>query len=128
MFRFGVLSHLLGWRWKTLPGAHRVKPGLHISGKDRKHLVANRFLSFGLHIVVMIAGIHISQEIFANDIFTVSKRSLEHDRKHVLRLLRRIWKPGFKAWFSCTVIVGNRKQVQAYREQILRKLDQIPFS
>ena len=30
LLRFGVLSHLLGWRWKTLPllpplGAYRVK-------------------------------------------------------------------------------------------------------
>ena len=24
MFRFGVLSHLLGWRWKTPPSANRV--------------------------------------------------------------------------------------------------------
>ena len=45
-------------------------------------------LSFGLRIVVMIAGIHISQEIFAIDILIALKPSLEHDRKHVLRLLR----------------------------------------
>ena len=25
LFRFGVLSHLLGWVWKTPPGANRVK-------------------------------------------------------------------------------------------------------
>ena len=42
----------------------------------------------GLHIVVIIASIHILQEIFAIDMLTVSKPSLEHDRKHVLRLLR----------------------------------------
>ena len=36
----------------------------------------------------MIAGIHISQEIFTNDMITALKPSLEHDRKHVLRLLR----------------------------------------
>ena len=34
----------------------------------------------------MIAGIHISQEIFAKDILTTLKPSSEHDRKHVLRL------------------------------------------
>ena len=36
----------------------------------------------------MIAGVYISQEMFANGILTALKRSLEHDRKHVLRLLR----------------------------------------
>ena len=36
----------------------------------------------------MIAGIHISQEIFAIDTWTALKPSLKHDRKHVLRLLR----------------------------------------
>ena len=49
----------------------KAKSGLHISRKDRKHMFANRFQSFhvcfGLHIVVMIAGIHISQDIFAID-------------------------------------------------------------
>ena len=35
----------------------------------------------------MITDIHISQEIFANDILTALKPSLEHNRKHVLRLL-----------------------------------------
>ena len=43
----------------------------------------------GLHIVVMIAGIlHLSQKIFAIDMLTTLKLSLEDDRKHVLRLLR----------------------------------------
>ena len=50
------------------------------------------FLAFrvclGLYKVVMIAGIHISQEIFAIDMLTVLKPSLEHNRKHVLRLSR----------------------------------------
>ena len=39
-------------------------------------------------MVVMIAGIHISQEIFEIDVLTVLKSSLEQRRKHVLRLLR----------------------------------------
>ena len=42
----------------------------------------------GLHRVVMIASIHILQEIFAIDMLTVLKPFLEHDRKHVLRLSR----------------------------------------
>ena len=49
------------------------------------------FLAFhvclGLHIVVMIACIHISQEIFAIVMLTALKRSSEHDRKHVVQLL-----------------------------------------
>ena len=70
--------------------AHKVKPGLHISCKNRKHMFANTFLRLrlGLHIVVMIAGIHILQEIFAIDVLRALKPSLKHDRKHVLRLLR----------------------------------------
>ena len=40
----------------------------------------------GLHIVTMIAVINISQEIFAIDMLTVLKPSLERDRKHVVRL------------------------------------------
>ena len=36
----------------------------------------------------MIAGIYNSQEIFANDVVTALKSSLDHCRKHVLRLLR----------------------------------------
>ena len=27
LFRFGVLSNLLAWRWKTPPGMNRVKKG-----------------------------------------------------------------------------------------------------
>ena len=36
----------------------------------------------------MIAGIHFSQEIFANDILAALKHALEHDSKHAVRLLR----------------------------------------
>ena len=36
----------------------------------------------------MIAGILISQEIFVINMLTALKPSSEHDRKHVLRLLR----------------------------------------
>ena len=40
------------------------------------------------HSSVMIAGIHISQDVFATDMLKALKPSSEHDRKHVLRLLR----------------------------------------
>ena len=48
-------------------------------------MFANRFflgfhLCLGLHIVAMIAGIHSSQEIFAIDMLTGLKPSLEQDR------------------------------------------------
>ena len=36
----------------------------------------------------MMAGIHVSQEIFAIDVLAALKSSLEHRRKHVLRLLQ----------------------------------------
>ena len=36
----------------------------------------------------MIAGVYISQEMFANGILTALKSSFEHDRKLALRLLR----------------------------------------
>ena len=39
-------------------------------------------------MVVMIAGIHTSQEIFAINVLTALKSSLEQRWKHVLRLLR----------------------------------------
>ena len=39
-------------------------------------------------MVVMMAGIHISQEIFAIDVLIALKSSLEQRRKHVLRLLQ----------------------------------------
>ena len=74
-----------------------LKPGLHVSCKNGKHTVANMFLKlftyafvFGLHIVVMITcnSIHISQEMFAIDVLTALKSSLEQRRKHVLGLLR----------------------------------------
>ena len=56
-------------------------------------MVANTFFKlftyafvFGLHIVVMITcnSIHISQEIFAIDVVTALKSSLEQCPKHVL--------------------------------------------
>ena len=59
---------------------------------DDKHMFTNRFFSafhvcFALYVVPMIAGIHISQEIFAIDMLTALKPSQEHDRKHVVQLL-----------------------------------------
>ena len=67
-----------------------LKPGLHMSRNDRKHMFANRFFKLstyvrlGLYIVVMIAGTHTSQEIFAIDMLTALKPSLEHNHKHVV--------------------------------------------
>ena len=46
------------------------------------------YVSVSLHIVVMIAGIHIPIKIFAIDMLTALKPSLEHDRKYVSQLLR----------------------------------------
>ena len=45
-------------------------------------------VKFGLHVVVMIANIHLSQEIFAIDMVRALKFSLKHCRKHVLRPLQ----------------------------------------
>ena len=53
-----------------------------------KHIFKAFHVSLGLHIVVMIAGIHVSQEIFAIDMLTALKPSLENDCKHALRLGR----------------------------------------
>ena len=55
-------------------------------------MFANTFIKISAYalvfIVVMIAGIRILQELFAIDMLTALKPSLEHDRKHVLRLSR----------------------------------------
>ena len=53
-----------------------------------EHVYKAFHVCLGLHIVVMIAGIHTSQEIFAINILTALKPSLEHDGKHVVQLLR----------------------------------------
>ena len=42
----------------------------------------------GLHIVLMMIIIDLSQEIPAIDVLTVLKSSLEHRRKHTLRQLQ----------------------------------------
>ena len=42
---------------------------------------------FGLHMVVLIACIHISQEIVAIFMFPALKPLSKHDRKHVLQLV-----------------------------------------
>ena len=52
----------------------------------------------------MIAGIHISQEIFVIDILTVLKPFLEHDRKLVLRL-SRLYLDGDQALISCGLYI-----------------------
>ena len=45
-------------------------------------------MSWSSHKHNRIAGIHISQDVFANAILTALKPVPEHDPKHVLRLLR----------------------------------------
>ena len=83
-----------------------------------------RFLSFprvclGLHIVVMIAGIHISQEIFAIDMLTALKPSLEHDCKHVLRLLG-LCLGGGQALISCGLYIFCHLDISV--ESIVRSI------
>ena len=72
--------------------SHVSKPGLHISRKDRKHMPANTFLKLSSYtlvfsLVVMIIGIHISQELFAIDMLTALKSSLEHDRSQACSVI-----------------------------------------
>ena len=42
----------------------------------------------GIHIIVIMIGIDLSQEILAISGLTALKASLKHRRKHVLRLLQ----------------------------------------
>ena len=51
-------------------------------------------------MVVMMAGIHISQEIFAIDVLTALKSSLEQRRTHVLRLLQLYGDQAIVYWHS----------------------------
>ena len=57
-------------------------------------------------MVVMIAGIHISQELFAVDMLTALKSSLKHDRKHVLRLLQLYGDQALSAYASKFLIIS----------------------
>ena len=66
----------------------------------------------GLHIVVMIVGIHISQQVFVSDMLTASlkpllKPSLEHDGKHVLDCYNCTY--GDQLKFSC---IDGRQEVR----------------
>ena len=58
----------------NLYGDQASKPGLQISRKYRKHMSAFQ-VCLGLLMVVMIAGIHISQELFGIDMLTALKSS-----------------------------------------------------
>ena len=75
-------------------GCNRVvKPDLHINRKDCKHMFASPFLdclsmAWSPYIAVMITSGDLSQEIFATDMLTALKFSLENSCKRVLRLLR----------------------------------------
>ena len=53
----------------------------------RRHLKAFN-VCLGLHIVVMIAVIYISQEIFVSDVLTALKSYLKPSRKYDLRSLQ----------------------------------------
>ena len=49
--------------------------------------MSNRVKLSTYALVVMMAGIHISLEIFSIYMLRALKASLEHERKHVVRLL-----------------------------------------
>ena len=71
---------------------HVSFPGLHINRKDHKHMFANTFykaitVCLGLRIPLLIAGMHISLEIFGIP-KTLKISFTEHDRKHVMQLFR----------------------------------------
>ena len=55
----------------------------------------------------MMASVNISQEIFAIDVLTALNSSLEHSRKHVLRLLRPSIKPGLHIAVMVVSSVAN---------------------
>ena len=70
-----------------------LKPGSHISRKDRKHMFVNTFFQavrvwLGLRIIVMIPSSDLSQGIFEVGILKALKSSLELSGKDVLRWLR----------------------------------------
>ena len=73
----------------------------------------------------MIEGIHISQEIFAIDMFTALKPSLEHDRKHALRLLRLYGDQALKPGFHYIVTRSWDRTIQACFDLLLK--DQLEF-
>ena len=71
----------------------KVKPGLYISRKDRNIWLQTCVLSFpgmspGLHTVVSDCSVHISQEIFANDVCSACSA-----------IVTTIWRPGLR--FQC---------------------------
>ena len=53
-----------------------------------KHVFYAFQVYLGIHIVVVMAGIPTSQEIFAIGVLTALRPSLKHDSKHILGLLR----------------------------------------
>ena len=68
-----------------------LKPGLCISRKGSQAHVCDHIFELSRlhrHVIVMVASIDCSQEIFAVDIITALKSSLKHSRKHVLRSLQ----------------------------------------
>ena len=47
-----------------------------------EHILTSVYVQLGLHVVVMITGNDLSKGIFAIDVLTAIKFSLEHSRKH----------------------------------------------
>ena len=86
-------------RAKYVTGNPSLKPGLHISRKDRKHMVANMYFKLYRYdlvlILEMITICDISQETYSINILTALKSSLKHRRKHVLWSFRLYgtWSP-----------------------------------
>ena len=67
------------------------KNGLHMSRKGRKQVFANMFFNcpdMAWSPYRCNDHIDLSQEIFAIDMLTALKSSLEHRRKHLMRLLQ----------------------------------------
>ena len=63
--------------------------------------------ALGLHVVVMITSIDVSQEIFAMDMLKALKSFSKHRRKHVLRPLQPLFNRTIMHQFSFTFIQQN---------------------
>ena len=86
-----------------------VKPGFHISRKDRKHTVTNMYFKLYRYDLVFKCcnGGHSfdsSQQMFSIDLLRALKSSLKHRRKHVLRPLQLY---GNQAKHSVNAAVGT---------------------
>ena len=71
----------------------------------------------------MITVIHILYEIFAIDMLTALKHSLEYDRKRVLLLLR-LWRPSFSRGLNAS---KNNDTERSFKALSLRRRDATKF-